>query len=179
MNLIVMGPQGSGKSTQAELLAKELNLPHLQTGELYRRICKQNSLLGRRIKKIIDRGELVSDQDHCEMIGKEIKKAKYQQGFVLDGSPRTLGQAKIQSFRVDKVFYLKVCDEVNIKRLVKRGRKDDIPELIKKRLEIYHRQTEPVLNYYRQMGILEEVDGERPIGKIHQDILERVWNDSD
>lgn len=174
MKIIVMGPQGSGKSTQAELLAREFELPHLQTGELYRCISEQNSSLARKIKKIIDKGELVSDKDHRKILGKEIKKPKYRKGFVLDGSPRTLSQAKIQPFEVDEVFYLDVSDEVNIRRLVKRGRKDDTPELIKKRLEIYHNQTEPVLDYYRQMGILEKVDGERPIEEIHQDIMERV-----
>lgn len=174
MNLIVMGPQGSGKSTQAELLAKKLNLPHLQTGKLYRRIAREKSQLGRKVKEFLYKGHLVPDKEHNELLEKEVKKPAYKNGFVLDGSPRTLNQAKTQPFKASKVFYLDVSDEENIKRLVKRGRKDDTPELIAERLRIYHQETEPVLDYYRKKGILEKVDGERPIEPIHQDIMKRL-----
>ena len=174
MSLIVMGPQGSGKTTQAELLAKKLNLPHLQTGELYRRVAKEKSPLGRKVKELLGKGHLVPDKEHNELLEREVKKPLYKNGFVLDGSPRTLSQAKSQPFKVDKIFYLDVSDEENTKRLLRRGRKDDTPELIAERLRIYHRETEPVLKYFRQQGILKEVDGERPIEVIHQDIMNRL-----
>ncbi|MBU3956845.1 nucleoside monophosphate kinase [Patescibacteria group bacterium] len=174
MKIIVMGPQGSGKTTQAELLAKKLNLPHLQTGELYRRVAKERSPLGKKVKELLDKGHLVPDKEHNELLENEVEKPLYKNGFVLDGSPRTLSQAKGQPFKVDKIFYLDVSDEENTKRLLKRGRKDDTPELIAERLRIYHQETEPVLKYFRQQGILEEVDGERPIEAIYQDIMNRL-----
>jgi adenylate kinase len=174
MNLVVMGPQGSGKSTQAELLAHKLKLPHLQTGELYRQIEKENSSFGRKIKAILSKGQIVPDEEHNRILTQELAKSKYHRGFVLDGSPRTLAQAISQPFKVDQVFYLKVSDEENIKRLLKRGRTDDIPEIITERLKIYHQQTEPVLDFYRKLGILEEMNGERPIEDIFQDILGRL-----
>lgn len=174
MKIVVMGPQGSGKSTQAELLAKKLNLPHLQTGELYRQMAKTDSPLGKKIKSFLDQGQLVPDREHNSLLKKEIKKPRYKRGFVLDGSPRTLSQAKTQPFETDRVFYLQVSDEENTKRLLKRGRADDTPALISQRLKIYHQETEPVLDYYRQQGILTEIDGERPIEEIAKDIIERL-----
>lgn len=174
MNLVVMGPQGSGKSTQAELLANKLNFPHLQTGELYRQIEKESSPFGRKIKAILRKGQIVPDKEHNQVLTQELAKSKYARGFVLDGSPRTLDQTKSQPFKVDRVYYLNVSDKENIKRLLKRGRYDDTPEIITQRLKIYHQQTEPVLDYYRKLGVLEEVDGERPIEEIFQDILGRL-----
>lgn len=174
MKIIVMGPQGSGKTTQARLLAKELNLPHLQTGELYRRIAKEDSSFGQKVNQILSEGELVPDEDHNLILREELNKIEYAQGFVVDGSPRTLSQAQSLPFKPDRVFYLAVSDEENIKRLTKRQRADDTPQLVAERLKLYHQETEPVLDYYRQQGILIEVDGERAIETIFQDILEKL-----
>lgn len=174
MKIIVMGPPGSGKSTQAELLAKKLKLPHLQTGELYRSLVKKNSLLGRKVRELLKKGRLVPDDDHHKILWQELQKKKYQKGFVLDGSPRTLNQAETQSFTVDKVFYLSVSDRENLKRLAKRAREDDTPKVIGERLKIYHQETEPILIYFRQKGILEEVDGEQSIEEIYREIGERL-----
>ena len=173
MNIIVMGPQGSGKSTQADLLAKKLNLPHLQIGELGRRLIKQKTALGKKIEGFWVKGALAPDDLLMEILKLEINKEEFKGGFVLDGMPRTINQAKILSFKIDKVFYLKVSDKINVERLMKRGREDDTKDLIKKRLGFYHQETEPVLDYYRKMGILEEVDGERSIEMIFEDIAGR------
>ena len=176
MNCIIIGPQGSGKSTQAELLSQKMNLPHLQTGSLYRRIKQRQTVLGRRIKLFLDKGQLVPDKDHNQILAKEVVKSKYRSGFVLDGSPRTLSQAKTQPFVVDKVFYLRVGDKKSIKRLLKRKRIDDTPALIAERLRLYHQETEPVLEYYRQKGILVEIDGEQSIEAIHQEMMKIINN---
>ena len=176
MNIVVLGPQGSGKSTQAELLAKVLKIPHLQTGELFRRIAREKTELGRRVKERLDRGQLVSDEDTMRVVTKELVAEKYKKGVVLDGVPRNLKQAKRLRLKIDRAVYLEVSDREGIKRLILRKRADDTPELIRERLRIYHLETEPILDFYQKQGILERVDGERPIEEIHQDILDRLRN---
>lgn len=174
MKIIVMGPQGSGKSTQADLLAEVLGLPCLEMGDLLHFISQEETERGRKIKKAMEAGVLVGDETILKVVEEHLQMPAYKKGYVLDGFPRNLETAKEFNQKINQVFYLKVSDKENIKRLVKRGRKDDTPELIKKRLKIYHQETEPVLDYYRQKGILEEVDGERPIEMIHQDIVGRL-----
>jgi len=173
MNIVVMGPPGSGKSTQAELLAEDLGIPHLEAGNLFYYLSQEDSLRGREIKKIMEAGGLLDDQLVLKSVEEHLKNKQYRKGFVLDGTPRNLWQAEHFKTKLDKVFYLDVSDKENMKRLVKRGRKDDAPKVIKKRLKVYHQDTEPMLDYYRKKGILEEVDGERPIEVIHEDIVSK------
>lgn len=178
MIFIVMGPQGSGKSTQAAMLAKEYKIPHLQTGELFRTLIDRDGALGEELSKYVDSGKLVPDDLLFSVLEKELKRASYKEGFVLDGTPRVLDQAKALSFVPDAVVYLKISDKEGIKRLVKRAkienRADDTPEAIRKRLSLYHQKTIPVLNYYKKLGVLVEIDGERPIEAIFEDILGRL-----
>ncbi|MDZ4209840.1 MAG: nucleoside monophosphate kinase [Candidatus Curtissbacteria bacterium] len=174
MRVIVMGPQGSGKSTQAGRVAQEIGLPHLQTGALYRQMAQGDNKFARGVRSYLEQGKLVPDDAHDEILKNEVAKPEFQMGFVLDGTPRTLSQAQNLPFKPDKVIYLAVSDEENVKRLTLRGREDDTPKVISERLCLYHQETEPVLDYYRQKGILEEVDGERPIEVITQDILGRL-----
>lgn len=176
MNIIVLGPPGSGKSTQARLLAEFLRVPCLEAGELLYFVSQENSQRGRKIKQAMEAGSLVEGKIMVDVISKQLKSSSYKTGVVIDGFPRSLFQAKDFKFIPDKVIYVEVSDEENMKRLLKRGRKDDTPQLIKKRLKIYHRQTEPVLKFYRQKGILLKVDGERPIKVIYQDILKRLFS---
>jgi adenylate kinase len=174
MNIIILGPPGSGKSTQAKLLGEFLGVPCLEAGELLYYLSQENSPRGQKIKKAMETGSLVEGKMVVNIISEQLKSSSYKNGVVIDGFPRSLSQAKDFKFLPDKVIYVDVSDEENTKRLLKRGRKDDTPKLIKKRLEVYHRQTEPVLGFYRQKGILLKVDGERPIEVIYKDIIGRI-----
>ena len=174
MRLIIFGSPGSGKSTQAELLAKALQIPHFQTGELSRKVAQEATELGRRVKGKLDSGDLVSDEDMMEMAKEELVKRIYEKGLVLDGIPRNLYQAKVLDLKIDRVIYLEVSEQESVKRLMLRKRVGETRELIRERLRIYFLKTEPMLDYYQKKGILERVDGERPIEEIHKDILGRL-----
>lgn len=174
MNFLVMGPVGSGKSTQAELLAEKLGVPLLNVGDLLYFKSKENTPLGKSIKAKMEAGEIVDDKITHQIVEEHLQGKSHRKGFVLDGYPRTLKQAEMLEVPLDKVFYLIVSDKENARRLLSRGRKDDTPELIIKRLAIYHQETEPILDFFRQKGILEEFDGERPIEEIHQEIMGRL-----
>lgn len=170
LKIIVMGPVGSGKSTQADLLAKHLKVPHLEMGEILREMASQDE----SIRKIVESGSLVTDEVVLGVLADELAKEEYKSGFVIDGVPRTIEQASNLPFVPDLVIYLRVRDSENIKRLLKRGRMDDTEEIIKDRLNIYHQQTSPILDFYRQRGKLLEIDGEPPIKVISQDIFEKL-----
>lgn len=180
MNIVLIGPPGSGKGTQAELLGKELGVPVLNVGDLLFFRSQEEDAVGRKIKELQETGGMVDDKTTIKIVEEHIRGSYYKKGFVLDGFPRRLTQAKVLKIKLDRVIYLRVGDDVNMKRLLKRakeeGRKDDKPEIIKKRLKLYHQETEPVLDYYRKQGILEEVDGEQPIEVIFEDIFSRLKN---
>ena len=174
MNIIVMGPVGSGKSTQAELIANELGISLLNVGDLLYFASKENTPKWKKIKQTMDTGGLVEDKLVLELVEEHLEGKKHGNGVVLDGFPRSLWQAQNLLFPIDRVVYLKVSDKENKRRLLKRGRKDDAPDTIDKRLKIYHQETEPILNYYRQRGFLLEIDGERPIEVIFKDAIAQL-----
>ncbi len=172
MNIIIMGPQGSGKTTQADLLAKKLYLQHIQTGQIYRQVAKEDSPLGRKIKIVLETGKLVDDQTTLQVVDKHLSEIKT--GLAIDGFPRTLVQAQRSLFPVDKVVYLNVSDSQAIQRLTLRGREDDTKELIAERLKLYHRVTEQILDYYRHLGKLIEIDGSGTIEQTQELILQSL-----
>lgn len=174
MNIIIMGPQGSGKTTQARLLAEKLGVPLIVVGDIFRELAKEDMEQGRQVQEVLKRGELVSDEETIDIVTKRLSLPDCAKGFVLDGFPRNLVQAQDLAKKIDKVFYLKVSDKMGIERLLLRGRLDDTKDLIEKRLEIYHQETEPVLEFYKKQGVLEEVNGESTIEEIFRDILKRL-----
>lgn len=169
-----MGPQGSGKSTQAEILAKNLNLPHIETGKIYRDLKRSDTPIGQKVRAALDRGDLVDDETTFTIIDQHL--AEITGGFVLDGFPRTLAQAKRDLFKIDVVFFLRLGNDEATRRLLLRGREDDTRELITERLRHYHEATEPILSYYKDAGILVEVDGEKTISEIAVDIDQALKN---
>jgi len=174
MKILLIGSQGSGKSTQAKLLAEYLKIPYISTGDIFREMALPGAgdLLSQRVRKILQEGKLVDDQTTCKIVKNRFNQADCQGGFALDGYPRTLEQAKIFDPGFDKAFYLNVPEEVVIARLTKRGRVDDTLKSIKMRLDLYYQQTAPLLNYYKNRGILIEIDGIGTVEEIQQHIRE-------
>lgn len=179
MKIVLVGIQGSGKSTQGNLLARKLSIPYLSTGHIFRELAHEHTPLGRYIKEIMNAGYLIPDKKTLEIVSDYLKRPEYQRGYILDGFPRTKTQAK--SFRngIDKVFYLKVSDEEALHRLSLRNdsREDEAPLALRRRLELFHKSTEPVLEYYREKGILHEVEGKQSVEQIHNEICKALGID--
>lgn len=174
MKIILMGIQGSGKSTQGNLLSKKLGVPYLSTGHIFREIAKEKTKWGRYVKETMAAGLLVPDRKTIRIIEEYLSKPEYAKGYILDGFPRSLTQVKAFRGRIDKVFFLKVSDREALWRLAYRNdelREDETVKAIRRRIELFHRLTEPVLNHYRQKNLLVEVNGEQPIKKVFQNIL--------
>jgi len=174
MNIVILGPQGSGKSTQADLLSSEINLPHVSTGAIFRELEKIPSELGQRIKAQYATGGLISDEDTFIVLEQVLSDPKNSQGIIIDGFPRNLYQAEHSPIKFDQAIYLKISDETATKRLLNRQREDDSLEMIRERLHVYHEQTEPILDYYRNLGILLEINGEPAQEEIFAEILAKL-----
>jgi adenylate kinase len=209
MNIIVLGPQGSGKGTQAELLSERLGYFHMESGKLLRELAKTNKIL---YETIYVRGELVPDQETIDYIEKhlDIYNPSYEK-IIFDGFPRALSQFQLlmkwlntKGKTIEKVFYIYISQEETIKRLSARRtceecgtvynlitnppsevntcacggklvqREDDKPEVIERRLRIFHERTEPMIEEIRKLGILIEIDGEAPIEDIYKSIIRNL-----
>lgn len=191
MNLILFGPPGAGKGTQASRLCAAHGIPHLSTGEMLRAAVANGSDIGRRAKAVMDRGELVPDEVISGVIAARIEEADCASGFVLDGFPRTLAQAEsldrmlaAKGKGIDRVIVIKVDEEVLVERITKRAREagaarsDDNPQVLRQRLAVYRDQTTPVLPYYADRGMLAEVDGMGTIDTVTRDIERLVASPS-
>lgn len=173
MNIILMGIQGSGKSTQGNKITEKLHLAYLSSGHIFREIAKEKTPWGRYVKETLNAGILIPDHKTVEIVEEYLKNPEYQTGYILDGFPRTVAQARAFSQKIDYVFYIKVSDKEALWRLAYRNdmRDDDTLKAIKKRIELFHKFTEPVLTHYRRKHILYEVNGEQPIGAVHREIM--------
>jgi len=177
MKIILIGIQGSGKSTQGNLLSSKLKIPYLSTGHIFRNLAREHTPLGRYIKEVMNAGYLIPDKKTLQIVSDYLKRQEYQKGYILDGFPRTVPQAKLFKNGVDKVVYLKVSDKEALWRLSYRNgemREDETLLAIRKRIESFHKFTEPVLDFYRKKGILVEIDGEQKIEEIYKEILESI-----
>ena len=177
--LLFLGPPGAGKGTQAESLSEATSYLHLSTGELLRKEIELNTNLGMKVKDIMNKGELVSDQLVLEIVKKNLKKGN--KGWILDGYPRNLSQAyslnKILieiNQPLEVVFYLDIPEEVLIKRLLLRGRKDDTEETIRTRVDIYKKTTEPLIQYFKDLSLLKYIDADRDLKTISYDIKQKM-----
>ncbi len=204
--IVVLGPQGSGKGTQAGLLAQHFGFPMITMSDLLREEIATGSVRGQRIKELIDRGQMAPEEISNELLAKRLAQPEAAIGAIIDGYPRNLIQ--FQAFhlfaRPTEVILLDLTDELALRRLSGRRicacgriyhlewnppqrdevcdacgaklmvRADDHPEAIRTRLEIYHRETEPVLTRYREQGILRVVDASLPIHLVHEEILKAL-----
>jgi len=212
MRLVFLGPPGAGKGTQAEKLSARIGVPHISTGDIFRQIQKEQTELARKIKSFTDSGKLVPDELVISVVAERLKKRDCAGGYILDGFPRTLAQAKAldetlerAGARLDAAVYFAVADKIVVDRLSGRRscplcganyhvltlpsdagdtcekcgakiirRKDDEPDTVKKRLEVYHRRTAPLIEYYKSQGVLKTIDGNRRIDEIFSDLKETL-----
>ena len=169
--LIFLGPPGAGKGTQSEIIAKENNLLHLSTGDLLRAEVKAGSVLGKEVEKIMNSGELVSDQLVLSIV--EARLQSTDKGWLLDGFPRNVSQARSLETLLEKlqkplevVISIEVDDDYLIQRLLARGREDDNEDVIRNRLDVYKEKTEPLIDHYKSMGLLRSVSGNGEVRAI-------------
>jgi adenylate kinase len=208
LNLILLGPPGAGKGTQAERLVDDFDLPYYATGDILRAAVKDESELGKKAKEYMDKGDLVPDELICNVIMERVDRHEAADGFLLDGFPRTRGQADILKDALDKrnrrltaALLIDVDDDEVLRRLTGRRickknghlyhiefdppknegvcdqdgsrliqRDDDKPETVKHRLDVYHEQTQPLVDYYEDQGVLRRFDGKRPPNEVHDHI---------
>ena len=204
MNIIITGPPGSGKGTQAKMLAEKLGIPHIGTGEVFRQEISKKTELGKKIEEIMKTGKLVSDEITIEVVKKRLAEDDCKNGWILDGFPRTIEQAKaLDEFaKVEFVIDFSVTDEVSVERISQRRdcakcgaifglaqgkpekctvcggevapRADQDPEVVKKRLEVYHKKTKPLSDYYKPKNVLYTIDGNRPVQDVFNELQKVV-----
>ncbi len=186
MNIILLGPPGAGKGTQAKFLEDTRGMKQLSTGDMLRAEITAQSPLGLKVKEIMDNGGLVSDDIMIEMISNRIDQPDCSKGFILDGFPRTVPQAKaldkmlfVKNRALNAVIQLTVDEGILLSRIEKRAaesganaRADDNADALKKRLEVYREQTAPILPYYESQAVLRQVDGMAPIEDVSRQIKE-------
>ncbi|MDJ0509428.1 MAG: adenylate kinase [Crocosphaera sp.] len=175
--LIFLGPPGSRKGTQAQKLSKELTIPHISTGEMLREAIRNQTPLGQKAQAYVDLGELVPDELLLGLIEERLKQDDAKNGWILDGFPRNVPQAEFLAKLLQKLatfsqqaINLDVPDDVIIKRLLLRGRKDDNEDTIRRRLEVYREKTQPVLDYYSRQEKLSSINGDRQPEEVTKDL---------
>ena len=179
MRLILLGPPGVGKGTQAKILVEQLRIPQLSTGDILRQAIANKTPLGVEAKAIVDRGDLVSDEIVNGIVSERIDQADCANGFILDGFPRTIPQADAlgamlqqKGLKLDAVIEITADADTLVARVANRAketggaRADDDAQVIRKRLDVYRELTEPLVAYYRGKGLLKTVDGMQPVNEV-------------
>ena len=190
MRIVLVGPPGAGKGTQAVLLAKHLKISHISTGEMIRAEIASGSELGKRVKAVNDRGDLVSDELMKELVISRLRAPDCSSGFLLDGYPRTVGQVahfddimKTLGVALDRVLVFSVPKDVLLERVKNRAgaapqgtgaRADDQESVAKRRLEVYEAQTAPLIDLMRARGVVKEVDGTGTVEEVQSRVLRSI-----
>jgi len=175
MRIVFIGPPGAGKGTQAERLVGAYRIAHLSTGDMLRAAREAGTEIGREADRYMSAGQLVPDETILAIVAQRLTEPDCRGGYLLDGFPRTLAQAEAldrmleeAATPLDMVLELRVPEEELFERLAGRGRADDNPEVIRQRLVAYREQTEPLLDYYRQRGLLQTIDGQGTVEEVFQ-----------
>lgn len=204
MNIILFGPPGSGKGTQAKKLVEKINVPQISTGDIFRKAITEGTELGKQAKRCMDHGQLVPDDITNGLVKERLQKEDCKNGFILDGYPRSLDQAEYldkilckmnkkidcaivldvdhsliveritgrrTSTKTGKIYHIKYNPPVDEKEEDLYQRKDDKEEVVIERLNVYNKQTLPLLDYYKNKGLLVSVDGSQNVDKVHEEIL--------
>ena len=185
MKLIMFGPPGAGKGTQADILGRRYGIKKISTGDALREVIRSGSELGEQVKDLMDQGKFVPDEIVTEIIRDRVSSPDCANGFILDGFPRNLAQAEAlvdMGIKVNKALLIDVPDEVLVDRVQGRvmcdkcgghleARSDDRPETVRARLKVYHELTDPVVDFYRNRGVLSEIDGTTSIENTTAEIL--------
>ena len=186
MNLVVFGPPGAGKGTQAKILTETRGWPQLSTGDMLRAAIAAGSELGRKVEAILAKGDLVPDETVIGIIAERLDRSDCAKGAVFDGFPRTIPQAEAldrllagRKKKIDLVIELKVDDRILLKRVEQRiaeghSRPDDNPETLKNRLAVYYKNTAPLLAYYKNQKKLTTIDGMAPVGEVTKAIAQAI-----
>lgn len=176
MKLVLIGIQGAGKSTQGNMLSTELGIPYLSSGHVFREMAKDKSHLGRMLKELLNGGSLIPDDLTLEIILTYLKKPEYSKGYILDGFPRTVPQAEAFGTAVDKVIFMDVSDREALWRISGRvsDREDETLQAIRRRIQLFHENTEPVIEYYEKQGKLVKVNGEQDVQEVYNDIVKNL-----
>lgn len=179
--VVLLGPPGAGKGTQAQLLAGRLGVPAISTGDMLRAAVAAGSELGRRVESILASGALVDDALMAEVVRERVAQPDTANGYLLDGYPRTLPQAETLAGileeagqTLDAVVLVDVPEEELVRRALLRGRGDDKEDVIRERLRVYREKTEPLIGYYRERGLLREIDGDRPVEEVTSRMYEAL-----
>jgi adenylate kinase len=182
LNIVILGPPGAGKGTQGKLIAKDAGIPHVNTGDIFRAECAAGTELGKKVNSVIDAGDLVPDELTTEIVRARLAQDDTARGFVLDGFPRTLTQAEgldrvlseSERGELSVVLDFEVTDEMALQRLLGRasveGRSDDAPDKVQHRLDVYHRQTEPLVEYYRARDLLVPIHADAPVEDVFAEV---------
>jgi adenylate kinase len=191
MRIILLGPPGAGKGTQAARIVERFRIPQLSTGDMLRAAVAAGTPVGQKAREIMERGQLVPDDVVVGIVAERIAQDDARNGFILDGFPRTVGQAEAfdamlaeKGLKLDGVIELKVDEGALVKRIETRAaetkargelvRKDDNPDVFKTRLEAYRAQTAPLSAYYRSKGALKSVDGMKSIDEVTREVFEKL-----
>lgn len=178
MKLVLIGIQGAGKSTQGNMLAQEYGVPYLSSGHIFREMTKSKTKIGRFLKELMSAGALIPDDVTLQIVVEYLHRPEYAKGYILDGFPRTVPQAEAfgKDNGPDKVILIDVSDKEALWRISGRisDRADENLQAIRKRIQLFHEVTEPVIGYYQDLGKLIRVDGEQDVEHVFSDIQKNL-----